>query len=63
MLMEVNTTKVKQEANGVLGTAEKTLYYLLIGTGENKTVLNVGEKTYVGVSKQIAEASKRPENK
>lgn len=63
MLLNVETTKVKQEANATLNTTEKTLYYLLIGTGETKTVLNVGEKTYVGVSKLVADASKKPENK
>lgn len=58
-LLQVDTTKVKQEANAVLNTTEKTLYYLLIGTGETKTVINVGEKTYVTVSKLIAEATKK----
>lgn len=58
MLLNIDTTKVKQEANATLGTTEKTLYYLIIGVGEGKTVINVGEKTYVTVSKQIAEASK-----
>lgn len=57
MLLEVNTTKVKQEANAVLGTNEKTLYYLLIGSGENKAVINVGEKTYATVSKLVATAT------
>lgn len=63
MLLEVNTTKVKQEGNAILNTAEKTLYYLLIGTGETKAVINVGEKTYVSVSKLIAEGSKNIVNK
>lgn len=58
-LLQVDTTKVKQEANAVLNTTEKTLYYLLIGTGETKTVINVGEKTYVTVSKLITEATKK----
>ncbi len=58
MLLEVNTTKVKQESNAILNTAEKTLYYLLIGQGETKTVINVGEKTYATVSNQLAELSK-----
>lgn len=58
MVLNVETTKVKQEANATLGTNEKTLYYLIIGIGEGKTVINVGEKTYVTVAKQIAEATK-----
>lgn len=56
-LLMVDTTKVKQDANSVLGTAEKTLYYLLIGTGETKAVINVGEKTYATVSKLLAKES------
>lgn len=63
MLLSVDTTKVKQEGNTILGTTEKTLYYLLIGTGETKAVINVGEKTYVSVSKLLAEASKNVVNK
>lgn len=63
MLLEVNTTKVKQDGNDILNTKEKTLYYLLIGTGENKAIINVGEKTYVTVSKLVAEASKSIVNK
>lgn len=63
MLLQVDTTKVKQEANAVLNTTEKTLYYLLIGTGETKAVINVGEKTYATVSKLLAEASKNVVNK
>jgi hypothetical protein len=63
MLLEVNTTKVKQEGNTVLDTKEKTLYYLLIGVGQTKAVINVGEKNYVGVSKLLAEGSKNIVNK
>lgn len=63
MLLNVETTKVKQEANEILNTTEKTLYYLLIGTGETKAVMNVGEKTYVNVSKLLAEASKNIVNR
>lgn len=54
MLLQVDTTKVKQDGNAILGTNEKTLYYLLIGTGESKAVINVGEKTYATVSKLLA---------
>lgn len=63
MLLNIDVTKVKQEGNEVLGSKEKTLYYLLIGTGETKAVINVGEKTYASVSKLVAEASKTIVNK
>lgn len=46
MKIEVATTSVTQTASEVLGTKEKTLYYLIIGEGDNKAVINVGEKTH-----------------
>lgn len=67
--MRVETTLVKQEANEVLGTKEKSLYYLIITNlkGE-KLVVNVGEKTHDSVrdlNKQeeefVAEAMKKEE--
>lgn len=51
MKIEVNVTKVTLPANEVLGSKEKVLYYLVIGEGENKTTINVGEKTHDAVSK------------
>lgn len=50
MKLEVTTTKVKQEANEVLGTKEKELYYLIIGEGDNKLIINVGQKTHDSVA-------------
>lgn len=49
MKLEIATTSVKQEANTVLGTKEKELYYLIIGEGDNKLVINVGQKTHDSV--------------
>lgn len=46
MKLEIATTSVTQTANEVLGTPEKTLYYLVIGEGENKMTINVGKKTH-----------------
>lgn len=51
MKLEVTTTKVKQEANDVLGTKEKELCYLIIGEGNEKLVINVGQKTHDSVKK------------
>lgn len=35
--------------------SEKELYYVVIGEGENKVVINVGQKTYEGVQKLLLE--------
>lgn len=44
---KITTTKVTQTANEVLGTKEKTLYYLIVEVeGKEKLVINVGEKTH-----------------
>lgn len=51
--IEVNTTVTKQEANEMLGFAAKELYYLIIGEGENKLVINVGLKTHEAVKKLV----------
>lgn len=49
MKLEVATTSTKQGANEVLGTKEKELYYLIIGEGESRLVINVGQKTHDSV--------------
>lgn len=46
MKLEVTVAKATQTAIPELGQKEKTLWYLIIGTGETKAVINVGEKTY-----------------
>lgn len=53
--MTISTTSVKQSANEMLGTAEKTLYYLIIeNKKKEKLIVNVGEKTH----KQVIELTK-----
>lgn len=48
--MTISTTTVKQSANEVLGTTERTLYYLIIeNKKKEKIIVNVGEKTHKGV--------------
>lgn len=43
----VTTTSVKQEANDVLGTPEKTLYYLILKNEKGgQMIVNVGQKTH-----------------
>lgn len=46
----ITGTNVTQTANEVLGTKEKTLYYLIVEVeGKEKLVINVGEKTHNAV--------------
>lgn len=45
--MKIVTTSVTQEANKVLDTAEKKLYYLIIQNNKGrKMIVNVGKKTH-----------------
>lgn len=46
MKLDITTTSVKQTANEILGTKEKTLYYLIIQNEKEKMIINVGEKTH-----------------
>lgn len=56
--MKINTTSVKQEANAVLGTETKNLYYLIIENNiGKKLVVNVGQKTHDQVQQLIATES------
>lgn len=49
------TTTVTQTANQVLGTKERTLYYLIFETDKGKLVINVGEKTHNKVKELLGE--------
>ena len=51
--MKISTTKQTQTALPELGREEKTLYWLIIGEGEDKYALNVGKKSYEEVNKLI----------
>lgn len=53
--MKVTTAKAEQTAIPELGKDAKTLYYLIVGEGEKKVIVNVGEKTYKGVQNLIEE--------
>lgn len=53
MKLEIQTTSVKQEANNILDTKAKTLWYLIIGEKENQVIINVGEKTFDKVNNAI----------
>jgi len=44
--MKVTTTSVTQSANEILGTEEKTLYYLVLESPKGKMTINVGKKTH-----------------
>lgn len=45
----IQTTTVTQSANEILGTKERTLYYLIVETPKGKMTINVGEKTHNAV--------------
>lgn len=47
----VQTTSVTQTANELLGTPEKTLYFLVISTPVGKLQINVGKKTHDDVQR------------
>lgn len=51
MKHEIVCVKSTQTAIPEIQKPEKTLYYLIIGEGENKVELNVGQKTYEKVQK------------
>lgn len=53
-IMKVQTTTIDQTANEILGTEAKTLYYLILGEGDNKITINVGKKTHETVKALIA---------
>lgn len=46
MLLDITTTSVQQLGNEILGTKDKTLYYLIIKNDKEQMVINVGEKTH-----------------
>lgn len=60
MKLEINTAKTTQSAIPELKREEKTLYFLIIGSDENKTVLNVGEKTYKTITETIKNEEFKP---
>lgn len=52
---KITTTSITQTSNEILGTEEKTLYYLIIEVqGKEKLVINVGDKTH----KKVTELTK-----
>lgn len=55
MALKVTVAKSTQSAIPELGKKENTLYYLVIAKGEEKVVINVGEKTYNSVDKLCKE--------
>ena len=58
MKVEVTTTEIKIPGNTILGTQEKSLYYLLIGEGDNRVQINIGHVNYVNITTLINEKKK-----
>ena len=60
--MKISTIQQTQGALPELNRQEKTIYWLIIGEGEHKYVINVGKKTYEEINKLITkEAEKETE--
>lgn len=62
MKLEVKVARTTVEANEVLGRPAKTLEYVIIGEGENRVIVQCGEKTYDGVLKMIEKAGTEVED-
>lgn len=61
--MKVNVTTVTQTANKLLGTEEKTMYFLILEEGTEKLVINIGKKTHdrvLDLTKTKAETANVP---
>lgn len=62
--MTITTTNVTQTANAVLGTGEKTLYYLIVeNSNGKKLVINVGLKTHDSVLELVKDEQTKVDNK
>ena len=61
--MKISTTKQTQGALPELGREEKTMYWLIIGEGQEKYAMNVGKKSYEEVNKLIAMEAERDTEK
>ena len=57
--MKISTTQQTQSALPELGREEKTMYWLIIGKGEDKYTLNVGKKSYEEVNKLFAKEAEK----
>ena len=57
--MKIRTTQQTQGALPELGREEKTMYWLIIGEGEDKYALNVGKKSYEEVNRLLAKEMER----
>lgn len=55
MKIEVKVAKATQSAIPEMKKEEKTVYYILIGEGETRTIINVGKATYNKVCGSINE--------
>lgn len=55
----VQTSSTTMPANEVLGTAEKTLHFLIIGEDADRVIINVGEKTFTKVNNLNKEKPKK----
>ena len=57
--MKISTTKQTQGALPELGREERTMYWLIIGEGEEKYAINIGKKSYEKVNKLITKEAEK----
>lgn len=53
MNAQVRTALVTQSPNTILGTPEKTLYYLVINTKNGQHIINIGKKTHDAIEELL----------
>nr|WAE43643.1 MAG: hypothetical protein [Microviridae sp.] len=58
--VKIQTTRSVLPAIPELERKETTLYYLIIGEGVNKVIINVGDKTYKSVQHVLDETVEEP---
>lgn len=58
-MLKVQTATAKQPAIPETGRKETTQYYIIIGEGESKVIINTGEKNYLATKKLIEESIKK----
>lgn len=59
----VTTTTVSQTGNSLLGTPNKTIYYVIIEKNGKKAIINIGEKTYNEIKKTLEQELQETEQK
>lgn len=59
MKAEITVAKSVQSAMPEIGREEKTQYFMVIASGDEKITINVGEKTYNSIKKMEEKQNKK----